>query len=165
MSCVSCWPANLTSCCIRCLIIPNVFKTSPCSLAGWWQLHVKCWWWRVFKRSSILRPCPGSAPSDRDHPTVIKRRFTSVLIVSALSPAFVWTWKEFTGVRVSHCLGCKWLGFEVNIVCDGYKAVNCVCVCVSCGNHVGVNLGQPQVMATLWSCFMIIRTCDFVNNV
>ncbi|CAL8377082.1 CAAX prenyl protease 2 [Gadus morhua] len=35
----------------------------------------------------------------RDHPTVIKRRFTSVLIVSALSPAFVWTWKEFTGVR------------------------------------------------------------------
>ncbi|KAJ3585239.1 hypothetical protein NHX12_013960 [Muraenolepis orangiensis] len=36
----------------------------------------------------------------RDHPTVIKRRFTSVLVVSALSPAFVWTWKEFTGVKV-----------------------------------------------------------------
>lgn len=34
----------------------------------------------------------------RDHPAVIKRRFTSVLIVSALSPVFVWTWKEFTGV-------------------------------------------------------------------
>lgn len=37
----------------------------------------------------------------RDHPTVIKRRFTSVLVVSALSPFFVWTWREFTGVRVS----------------------------------------------------------------
>ncbi|XP_036404818.1 CAAX prenyl protease 2 [Megalops cyprinoides] len=35
----------------------------------------------------------------RDHPAVIKRRFTSVLIVSALSPAFVWAWKEITGVR------------------------------------------------------------------
>jgi len=37
----------------------------------------------------------------RDHPAVIKRRFTSVLIVSALSPLFVWTWKEFTGIQVS----------------------------------------------------------------
>uniref|UniRef100_A0A3B3T8D9 CAAX prenyl protease 2 n=1 Tax=Paramormyrops kingsleyae TaxID=1676925 RepID=A0A3B3T8D9_9TELE len=37
----------------------------------------------------------------RDHPAVIKRRFTSVLIVSALSPVFVWAWKEFTGVEVS----------------------------------------------------------------
>lgn len=37
----------------------------------------------------------------RDHPTVIKRRFTSVLIVSGLSPLFVWAWREFTGVRVS----------------------------------------------------------------
>ncbi|XP_028851588.1 CAAX prenyl protease 2 [Denticeps clupeoides] len=35
----------------------------------------------------------------RDHPAVIKRRFTSVLIVSALSPVFVWTWKESTGIR------------------------------------------------------------------
>ncbi|XP_048885229.1 CAAX prenyl protease 2 isoform X2 [Brienomyrus brachyistius] len=35
----------------------------------------------------------------RDHPAVIKRRFTSVLIVSALSPVFVWAWKEFTGVE------------------------------------------------------------------
>ncbi|KAG5260694.1 hypothetical protein AALO_G00295370 [Alosa alosa] len=35
----------------------------------------------------------------RDHPAVIKRRFTSVLIVSTLSPVFVWTWKELTGVR------------------------------------------------------------------
>ncbi|KAL4648197.1 CAAX prenyl protease 2 [Arapaima gigas] len=37
----------------------------------------------------------------RDHPDVIKRRFTSVLVVSALSPALVWTWTEFTGTRVS----------------------------------------------------------------
>lgn len=37
----------------------------------------------------------------RDHPTVIKRRFTSVLIVSGLSPVFVWVWREFTGVTTS----------------------------------------------------------------
>lgn len=37
----------------------------------------------------------------RDHPAVIKRRFTSVLIVSALSPVFVWAWKQYSGVRVS----------------------------------------------------------------
>ncbi|XP_001919229.3 CAAX prenyl protease 2 isoform X1 [Danio rerio] len=35
----------------------------------------------------------------RDHPAVIKRRFTSVLIVSALSPVFVWAWKDFTGIQ------------------------------------------------------------------
>ncbi|XP_060789665.1 CAAX prenyl protease 2 isoform X2 [Neoarius graeffei] len=35
----------------------------------------------------------------RDNPSVIKRRFTSVLIVSALSPLFVWGWKEFTGIQ------------------------------------------------------------------
>lgn len=40
-------------------------------------------------------------PAPRDHPAVIKRRFTSVLIVSALSPVFVWTWKVYTGVMVS----------------------------------------------------------------
>uniref|UniRef100_A0A3Q1H7Z0 CAAX prenyl protease 2 n=1 Tax=Anabas testudineus TaxID=64144 RepID=A0A3Q1H7Z0_ANATE len=40
----------------------------------------------------------------RDHPTVIKRRFTSVLIVSALSPLFVWAWREFTGVRTGPSL-------------------------------------------------------------
>ncbi|XP_072232597.1 CAAX prenyl protease 2 isoform X1 [Leuresthes tenuis] len=40
----------------------------------------------------------------RDHPAVIKRRFTSVLIVSGLSPLFVWTWREFTAVRSSSSL-------------------------------------------------------------
>ncbi|KAG9346653.1 hypothetical protein JZ751_006964 [Albula glossodonta] len=38
-------------------------------------------------------------PDGLDHPSVIKRRFTSVLVVSALSPVFVWAWKELTGVR------------------------------------------------------------------
>ncbi|XP_066537985.1 CAAX prenyl protease 2 isoform X1 [Hoplias malabaricus] len=40
----------------------------------------------------------------RDHPSVIKRRFTSVLIVSALSPGFVWAWKEFTGTQTGPSL-------------------------------------------------------------
>ncbi|XP_072737069.1 CAAX prenyl protease 2 [Ciconia boyciana] len=39
------------------------------------------------------------SPLPRDHPSVIKRRFTSVLVVSGLSPAFVWLWKELTGVK------------------------------------------------------------------
>ncbi|XP_037761150.1 CAAX prenyl protease 2 isoform X1 [Chelonia mydas] len=51
-------------------------------------------------------PAPVSAPPPpvpthlpRDHPAVIKRRFTSVLIVSGLSPLFVWLWKELTGIK------------------------------------------------------------------
>uniref|UniRef100_A0A8D0GM06 Uncharacterized protein n=1 Tax=Sphenodon punctatus TaxID=8508 RepID=A0A8D0GM06_SPHPU len=36
----------------------------------------------------------------RDHPAVIKRRFTSVLVVSSLSPLFVWLWKELMGIKV-----------------------------------------------------------------
>ncbi|KAM9251659.1 CAAX prenyl protease 2 [Cariama cristata] len=39
------------------------------------------------------------SPLPRDHPSVIKRRFTSVLVVSGLSPAFVWLWKELTGIK------------------------------------------------------------------
>ncbi|XP_036261562.1 CAAX prenyl protease 2 [Molothrus aeneus] len=39
------------------------------------------------------------SPLPRDHPSVIKRRFTSVLVVSGLSPALVWLWKELTGVK------------------------------------------------------------------
>ncbi|XP_073461231.1 CAAX prenyl protease 2 isoform X2 [Aquarana catesbeiana] len=35
----------------------------------------------------------------RDHPAVIKRRFTSVLIVSSLSPLFLSVWKELTGIK------------------------------------------------------------------
>ncbi|KYO36029.1 CAAX prenyl protease 2 [Alligator mississippiensis] len=39
------------------------------------------------------------SPLPRDHPAVIKRRFTSVLVVSGLSPLFVWLWKELAGVK------------------------------------------------------------------
>ncbi|XP_043931931.1 CAAX prenyl protease 2 [Protopterus annectens] len=35
----------------------------------------------------------------RDHPDVIRRRFTSVLIVSALSPLIIWVWREATGFK------------------------------------------------------------------
>ncbi|XP_074862284.1 CAAX prenyl protease 2 isoform X2 [Carettochelys insculpta] len=41
----------------------------------------------------------------RDHPAVIKRRFTSVLIVSGLSPLFLWLWKELTGISLLALLG------------------------------------------------------------
>ncbi|KAI1902625.1 hypothetical protein AGOR_G00017880 [Albula goreensis] len=51
----------------------------------------------------------------RDHPAVIKRRFTSVLIVSALSPVFVWAWKQYTGIRTGWSLlalmGIRFEGF------------------------------------------------------
>ncbi|XP_072407114.1 CAAX prenyl protease 2 isoform X1 [Chiloscyllium punctatum] len=40
----------------------------------------------------------------RDHPTVIKRRFTSVLIVSMLSPLWVWTWRQYTGFKTGPSL-------------------------------------------------------------
>ncbi|XP_051823174.1 CAAX prenyl protease 2 isoform X3 [Antechinus flavipes] len=35
----------------------------------------------------------------RDHPAVIKRRFTSVLVVSSLSPLCVLLWQELTGLQ------------------------------------------------------------------
>ncbi|XP_053304973.1 CAAX prenyl protease 2 [Spea bombifrons] len=40
----------------------------------------------------------------RDHPTVIKRRFTSVLIVSSLSPLFICVWKQLTGIKTDASL-------------------------------------------------------------
>ncbi|XP_057269482.1 CAAX prenyl protease 2, partial [Pezoporus wallicus] len=54
--------------------------------------------WRRRKRRRMRR-VPRAARG-RDHPSVIKRRFTSVLVVSGLSPAFVWLWKELTGVKL-----------------------------------------------------------------
>uniref|UniRef100_A0A4X2JT88 CAAX prenyl protease 2 n=1 Tax=Vombatus ursinus TaxID=29139 RepID=A0A4X2JT88_VOMUR len=36
----------------------------------------------------------------RDHPAVIKRRFTSVLVVSSLSPLCVLLWRELTGLQI-----------------------------------------------------------------
>ncbi|XP_065514194.1 CAAX prenyl protease 2 [Caloenas nicobarica] len=44
------------------------------------------------------------SPLPRDHPAVIKRRFTSVLVVSGLAPALVWLWKELTGVKADTAL-------------------------------------------------------------
>ncbi|XP_059811256.1 CAAX prenyl protease 2 isoform X2 [Hypanus sabinus] len=40
----------------------------------------------------------------RDHPTVIKRRFTSVLVVSALAPLWVWMWRQYTGFKTGPSL-------------------------------------------------------------
>ncbi|XP_067877929.1 CAAX prenyl protease 2 isoform X2 [Heterodontus francisci] len=40
----------------------------------------------------------------RDHPTVIKRRFTSVLIVSMLSPLWLWMWRQYTGFKTGPSL-------------------------------------------------------------
>ncbi|EQB77675.1 hypothetical protein CB1_000429013 [Camelus ferus] len=42
--------------------------------------------------------CQGYDVS-RDHPAVIKRRFTSVLVVSSLSPLCVLLWRELTGIQ------------------------------------------------------------------
>uniref|UniRef100_A0A3P9N3V9 CAAX prenyl protease 2 n=1 Tax=Poecilia reticulata TaxID=8081 RepID=A0A3P9N3V9_POERE len=54
----------------------------------------------------------------RDHPAVIKRRFTSVLIVSGLSPLFVWAWREFTSTvsPLLALLGIRLEGFIPAIV-------------------------------------------------
>ncbi|XP_037116772.1 CAAX prenyl protease 2 [Syngnathus acus] len=56
----------------------------------------------------------------RDHPTVIKRRFTSVLIVSGASPLFVWAWREFTGIRMGPSLlaimGIRFEGFVPAVI-------------------------------------------------
>lgn len=76
---------------------------------GWMELNDPQTYWpglwggRGAGQSGPCACCVGNSPVAvlRDHPTVIKRRFTSVLVVSALAPFFVWTWREFTGVRVS----------------------------------------------------------------
>uniref|UniRef100_A0A3Q0SWR2 CAAX prenyl protease 2 n=1 Tax=Amphilophus citrinellus TaxID=61819 RepID=A0A3Q0SWR2_AMPCI len=43
----------------------------------------------------------------RDHPSVIKRRCVSVLLVSALSPAVVKTWIQWVGVPVWELMGVR----------------------------------------------------------
>nr|AAH74218.1 MGC83398 protein [Xenopus laevis] len=48
----------------------------------------------------------------RDHPAVIKKRFTSVLIVSLLSPLFLSLWKEMTGVKTDAPL-LSLMGFRI----------------------------------------------------
>ncbi|XP_061620578.1 CAAX prenyl protease 2 [Phyllopteryx taeniolatus] len=56
----------------------------------------------------------------RDHPAVIKRRFTSVLIVSGMAPLFVWAWREFTGIKTVPSLlaimGIRFEGFVPAVV-------------------------------------------------
>ncbi|XP_044125269.1 CAAX prenyl protease 2 [Bufo gargarizans] len=49
----------------------------------------------------------------RDHPAVIKRRFTSVLIVSSLSPLFLWLWKELTGIKTDAAI-LSLMGFRLD---------------------------------------------------
>ncbi|XP_071657668.1 CAAX prenyl protease 2 isoform X6 [Patagioenas fasciata] len=44
------------------------------------------------------------SPLPRDHPSVIKRRFTSVLLVSGLAPALVWLWREHSGIKAEWSL-------------------------------------------------------------
>ncbi|XP_029956976.1 CAAX prenyl protease 2-like [Salarias fasciatus] len=66
--------------------------------------HTRCW---VCVLSCLLLACcyvgslyvwKGNLP--RDHPSVIKRRCVSVLLVAALSPAAVKTWTHWAEVRV-----------------------------------------------------------------
>ncbi|XP_056383328.1 CAAX prenyl protease 2 isoform X2 [Hyla sarda] len=49
----------------------------------------------------------------RDHPAVIKRRFTSVLIVSSLSPVFLCVWRELTGIKTDAAI-LSLMGFRLD---------------------------------------------------
>ncbi|KAI9548214.1 hypothetical protein NQZ68_010433 [Dissostichus eleginoides] len=67
--------------------------------------HVRCW---VCVLSCLLLAClyVGSlyiwrSSLPRDHPSVIKRRSASVLLVSALSPAVVKAWMHWADIRVN----------------------------------------------------------------
>lgn len=64
-----------------------------------------CCWVSVFSCLSLACSYVGSlyvwkSELPRDHPAVIKRRFTSVLVVSSLSPLCVLLWRELTGIQV-----------------------------------------------------------------
>ncbi|XP_051575187.1 CAAX prenyl protease 2-like isoform X2 [Myxocyprinus asiaticus] len=93
----------------------------------------------------------------RDHPAVIKRRFTSVLIVSALSPLFVWAWKVFTGIQVLFLgpliqltMDCPW-GFI-----DGIKVVVDPCFWTLCLSDM--RWLRNQVVAPLTE-ELVFRAC------
>ncbi|XP_051001796.1 CAAX prenyl protease 2 isoform X5 [Acomys russatus] len=63
-----------------------------------------CCWVSVFSCFSLACSYVGSlyvwkSELPRDHPAVIKRRFTSVLVVSSLSPLCVLLWRELTGIQ------------------------------------------------------------------
>nr|XP_054097085.1 CAAX prenyl protease 2 isoform X6 [Callithrix jacchus] len=64
-----------------------------------------CCWVSVFSCLSLACSYVGSlyvwkSELPRDHPAVIKRRFTSVLVVSSLSPLCVLLWRELTGIQI-----------------------------------------------------------------
>ncbi|XP_076971711.1 CAAX prenyl protease 2 isoform X3 [Tamandua tetradactyla] len=64
-----------------------------------------CCWVSVFSCLSLACSYVGSlyvwkSKLPRDHPAVIKRRFTSVLVVSSLSPFCVLLWRELTGIQI-----------------------------------------------------------------
>uniref|UniRef100_A0A4W3H0E6 CAAX prenyl protease 2 n=1 Tax=Callorhinchus milii TaxID=7868 RepID=A0A4W3H0E6_CALMI len=58
----------------------------------------------IYETHDILQSILCISLCSRDHPTVIKRRFTSVLIVSALSPLGLWIWREYTGNKTGPSL-------------------------------------------------------------
>ncbi|KAM4754304.1 LOW QUALITY PROTEIN: CAAX prenyl protease 2 [Cyanocitta cristata] len=70
---------------------PGAARAGPCWAAVLGCLSLAC--------SYVGSLYVWGSPLPRDHPSVIKRRFTSVLVVSGLSPALVWLWKELTGVK------------------------------------------------------------------
>uniref|UniRef100_A0A674HRU0 Uncharacterized protein n=1 Tax=Taeniopygia guttata TaxID=59729 RepID=A0A674HRU0_TAEGU len=72
---------------------PGAARAGPCWAALLGCLSLAC--------SYVGSLYVWGSPLPRDHPAVIKRRFTSVLVVSGLAPALVWLWKELTGVKVS----------------------------------------------------------------
>ncbi|XP_036909229.1 CAAX prenyl protease 2 isoform X5 [Sturnira hondurensis] len=60
----------------------------------------RLWEVRVLGCAAGCRCSPVSASlAPTDHPAVIKRRFTSVLVVSSLSPLCVLLWRELTGIQ------------------------------------------------------------------
>uniref|UniRef100_A0A8C5KBR8 Ras converting CAAX endopeptidase 1 n=1 Tax=Jaculus jaculus TaxID=51337 RepID=A0A8C5KBR8_JACJA len=70
-----------------------------------------CCWVSVFSCLSLACSYVGSlyvwkSELPRDHPAVIKRRFTSVLVVSSLSPLCVLLWRELTVHPFPH--SCSW---------------------------------------------------------
>lgn len=72
-------------------------------------------WGRGGQRLLQARSTYGSLP--RDHPAVIKRRFTSVLVVSSLSPLCVLLWRELTGIQVRRRRGAGNQGKDPRFCC------------------------------------------------
>uniref|UniRef100_A0A2K6ADQ8 Ras converting CAAX endopeptidase 1 n=1 Tax=Mandrillus leucophaeus TaxID=9568 RepID=A0A2K6ADQ8_MANLE len=80
-----------------------------------------CCWVSVFSCLSLACSYVGSlyvwkSELPRDHPAVIKRRFTSVLVVSSLSPLCVLLWRELTGIQVLPCAPDlrSWIQYELS---------------------------------------------------